>query len=81
MSPRTKKAVPSDLSYEAALEELKRIVARLEEESISLEDSLQLFERGQLLAKHCATLLSRAELKVRRLAEGDDGVAARSEEG
>jgi exodeoxyribonuclease VII small subunit len=67
MPPRKKKDDVTRLSYEKALEELKGIVHRLETETPPLEVAIGLFERGQLLAKHCADLLGRAELKVRRL--------------
>ena len=56
-----------ELSYEQAFVELEAIVAALEGEESSLEDALALFERGQGLAKHCAGLLDKAELKVQLL--------------
>lgn len=55
------------MTYEQALVELEGITLRLEEESPALEEALGLFERGQALARHCASLLDQAELKVRRL--------------
>ena len=55
------------LSYEAAFEELEKIVAALESGEQPLEEALALFERGQGLAKHCSELLDAAELKVTRL--------------
>lgn len=55
------------LSYEDALSELERIVATLESDEQALEDALNLFERGQTLARHCTQLLDKAELRVRRL--------------
>lgn len=59
------------LSYEAAYKELEGIVTALETEEHSLEESLSLYERGQVLSAYCAGLLEKAELKVRQLdAEG-----------
>jgi exodeoxyribonuclease VII small subunit len=55
------------MSYETALEELRAIVDKLEGSTASLEESVQLFERGQQLAKHCADLLAGAEVRLRRL--------------
>lgn len=55
------------LSYEQAFAELESIVASLETEQTSLEEAITLFERGQLLAKHCQNLLETAELRVRQL--------------
>ncbi len=55
------------MSYEEALGELERIVAALESEERPLEEALALYERGQLLARYCADLLDKAELKVQQL--------------
>jgi len=57
----------SELAYEQAFSELEAIVAALEMGENSLEEAMALFERGQGLARHCATLLDRAELKVQQL--------------
>jgi exodeoxyribonuclease VII small subunit len=56
-----------NISYEVAFAELEAVVAALESGEQSLDDSLGLFERGQLLTRYCADLLDRAELKVRTL--------------
>lgn len=56
-----------DLSYEAAFTELEQIVNRLETETLSLEDSLSIYERGQALSARCAKLLESAELRVQQL--------------
>lgn len=69
MSPSLKKV--EDLTYEAAFAELETIVAALESEGRSLDESLGLYERGQALSAHCAALLEKAELKVRQLS-GDE---------
>jgi exodeoxyribonuclease VII small subunit len=55
------------LTYEEALSELEKIVAALESGERALEESMMLFERGQSLAKHCAGLLDKAEMKVQKL--------------
>ena len=55
------------VSYEQALGELERIVAALESEERPLEEALALYERGQALARYCAGLLDKAELKVQQL--------------
>lgn len=56
-----------EISYEEALSELERIVAALESEEHPLEETLALYERGQSLARYCANLLDKAELKVQQL--------------
>lgn len=59
------------MSYEQALAELEEIVSGLETDSKTLEQAISLFERGQALARHCAGLLDKAELRVRQLSERD----------
>jgi len=63
----------ADFSFEEASSELEAIVATLENEQKSLEDSMALFERGQALIKRCSGLLEKAELKVKQLT--DNGIS------
>jgi exodeoxyribonuclease VII small subunit len=58
-----------EMKYEEAFAELEKIVGELEGDIASLDKALQLFERGQALAKHCAALLEKAELKVQELTD------------
>ena len=66
------------LTYEAALEKLEEIINSLELGEQTLEQSLELYERGQILARRCSYLLDQAELKVKMLS-GDDLVDFESE--
>ena len=59
----------SQMSYEQAFAELAEIVKALEGEEHTLEEAVALFERGQVLAKHCADLLEKTELRVTQLTE------------
>ena len=61
------------LSFEQAYHELERVVARMEEGAASLEEALVLYERGVALSQHCTSLLDRAELRVVKLRERNDG--------
>jgi exodeoxyribonuclease VII small subunit len=70
MSPASKKEL-KDLSYEQAFAELETVVNALEGEQRPLDEAIALYERGQALAKHCAALLEKAELKVRQLSDGE----------
>lgn len=56
-----------ELTYEQAFAELENIVTSLESDERTLDQALALFERGQALARHCAELLDKAELKVQQL--------------
>ena len=67
MSPKQKKSSDQEPSYEKAYAELQEIVTKLESGEISLEEALALYERGQALAKTCAGLLDKAELRIREL--------------
>ena len=60
-------------SFEDAMNRLESIVTQMEQGSVSLEESLALFEEGTKLVKHCAKQLDEAELKVVRLMKGPDG--------
>lgn len=62
-----------DLSFDLALGELQRTVARLEEGGLPLEDAIALYERGVALHERCARLLGDAELRVQRLVERGGG--------
>lgn len=66
MSP-SKKTSDQDLSYEEAFAALEALVDALESEQRPLDEAIALYERGQVLSKHCAALLEKAELKVRQL--------------
>ena len=65
----------SDLSYEQAFSELEAIVEALESEQKPLDESLALYERGQLLVQYCMALLEQADLRIRQLNpnEGEEG--------
>ena len=52
------------LSYEAARDELADVVAELESGQSTLEDSLKLWERGEVLAKICQEWLDGAKAKI-----------------
>ena len=54
-------------SFEKAVAELEGIVARLERGDVALEDSIAIYERGELLKKHCETLLSAAENRIEKI--------------
>ena len=56
-----------EMCYEEAFDELEKIVALLEDEQRTLDESMQLFERGQKLQARCAALLDEASLKIKQL--------------
>lgn len=56
--------------FEEAVAELEAIVAAMEAGDLSLEDSLNHFQRGNQLLRHCRNTLEAAEQRIRIL-EGD----------
>lgn len=60
------------LTYEEARDELARIVAQLEQGSVTLEESLVLWERGEQLATRCQALLEGARATIARTRDIDD---------
>jgi len=61
-----------ELTFEEALKQLEETVGKLEAGELSLEESLELFERGQNLASFCNDLLDKASLRVEQLtADGE----------
>ncbi len=55
------------LTFEAAMLELERLVEKMEAGDLTLEQSLQAFERGVVLTRLCQQQLQQAELKVQQL--------------
>jgi exodeoxyribonuclease VII small subunit len=57
----------TQLSFERAIEELETIVKRLEEGKVPLEESVAIYERGELLKRRCEELLRLAEARVEKI--------------
>lgn len=55
--------------FEQSLDELETLVQRMEKGDLSLDESLQAYERGVGLYRRCQTALEQAELRVRLLAD------------
>jgi len=60
---------PSIKDFEAAIAELESIVKKLEEGDLSLEQSLELYERGVTLSRYCHSRLEAAEKRIEILNE------------
>ncbi len=57
------------LSFEEALKKLESIVEQLEEEEITLEDSVKLYEEGVKMSRFCTEILEEAELRINQVNE------------
>jgi exodeoxyribonuclease VII small subunit len=71
---------PPNDRFEDQLARLEKIVTRLEDESVGLEEALELFEDGMRLAKSCRTRLEEVELRVAKLLEDQGGETVATEE-
>lgn len=59
------------LSFEEALIKLESIVEQLEDEDITLEDSVKLYEEGVKMSKFCTEILEQAELRIEQVNEAN----------
>lgn len=57
------------MSFERGLSELENIVDQLESNSTSLEDAMQLFEKGTKIINFCNNELTKAEAKLQELTQ------------
>ena len=56
-----------ELSFEEAYKELESTLERMENEEVSLQESLELFKRGVELYKRCKNLINSATLTVKEV--------------
>ena len=61
-------SLPEDLTFEQAVQRLEALVEKLEDDTAGLEEALQAYEEGVLLARYCLQRLDTAELRVQELA-------------
>lgn len=61
------------MSFEQSIEKLEEIIKELENEDISLEESMKKFEMGVKLSSNCLKKLNEAEGKIEKLTRSKDG--------
>ena len=78
---RKEQSMTTELSFEQARDELVAVVDRLQQGQGTLEESLDLWERGERLAQICEDHLHSARLRIERVvaATRSDVAAAGSE--
>jgi exodeoxyribonuclease VII small subunit len=57
------------MSFERGLSELENIVDQMQNDSTSLEDAMQLFEKGTKIINFCNNELAKAEAKLQELTQ------------
>jgi len=62
-----------EMSFEAALAELEQIVRSLEQGQAPLDESIELYQRGDKLKRHCEARLKAAQARIEKIALGPDG--------
>lgn len=55
------------LDFETALKDLEALVEKMESGDLSLEQSLEEYERGMKLSEECQKVLQEAELRVKTI--------------
>ncbi len=60
-----------DIGFEQAMEELERIVSKLEGGDVPLEEAIELFQEGMRLSRMCTQKLDSVERKIEMLLEED----------
>ncbi len=58
-------------SFEEALKELEAIVEKLDNEEITLEESVKYYEKGLKLSQICSETLESAVLKIEEIEKAD----------
>jgi exodeoxyribonuclease VII small subunit len=66
-SPADKNADIEKMSFEEAVAQLERIVGDLEKGDVPLDKSIDIYERGEALKKHCEKLLNAAENRIEKI--------------
>jgi exodeoxyribonuclease VII small subunit len=60
-------------SFESLLGELEQLVARLEDETVSLDEAMELHSKATKLVKVCQERLSSAEQQIQKLIQDAQG--------
>ena len=61
------------MSFEQALDQLEKIVQKLESGEAPLQESIAIYERGEALKAHCEKLLKTAEARIEKITLSREG--------
>ena len=63
-----------NITFEENLKRLEQIVRAMERGDVALDESLKLFQEGTELVRSCSKLLDEAELQVKMITAGPNGM-------
>lgn len=63
----------AEMTFEQALSALESVVRRLEGGDVPLDESIDLYERGEALRKHCQARLDAAQERIEKIVTSADG--------
>lgn len=63
----------ANMTFEEALSELEELISGIENGKQDLNTTINSFERGILLKKHCDSKLTEAKLKIEKITKSSDG--------
>jgi len=61
-----------ELSFEEAITGLTEIVDKIEQGQIPLQESLDQYEKGMALIKHCRSILQQAEQRIEKITKEEE---------
>jgi exodeoxyribonuclease VII small subunit len=64
---------PAEMTFEDALRALEDVVRKLESGEVPLDDSITLYERGEVLRKLCQARLDAAQARIEKIVVGAQG--------
>ena len=62
-----------NVKFEQAVAELEEVVGKLEKGELTLDESIEFFQKGVELSKYCSKRLDEAERKITLLIEKENG--------
>ena len=72
MAKNNEKNDVSQMSFEKTINELTDIVSKVEQGQIPLQDSLEQYEKGMALIKHCRDILAKAEKRIEKISQAKE---------
>ena len=66
----------AEMSFEEALKELEQVVREMESGTVELEKSIDIYDRGAQLKKHCEAKLAQAQARIEQITLAEGGQPA-----